>query len=862
MKTAPHIDGSAHPSSRVHLRVVEPAPEIDAAALAREIAHRVEGEVRFDAGSRALYATDASNYRHVPIGVVLPRHADDVAATLAVCRAYDAPVLSRGGGTSLAGQCCNVAVVLDFSKYMADILELDPVRRRARVLPGLVLDRLRERAEAFHLTFGPDPATHNRCTLGGMLGNNSCGVHALMAGKTVDNTEELEVLTYDGLRMRVGPTGDDELERIIRAGGRRGDIYARLRALRDRYADLIRARYPRIPRRVSGYNLDELLPERGFHVARALVGSESTCVTILEATLSLVDSPPHRVLAVLGFSDVFAAADAVPAVLESAPIGLEGLDDVLIESMRRKRLHVADLRFLPAGRGWLMVEFGGATIAEAEARARALVARTRGLTVDAAVHARADVELALWEIRESGLGATARVPGLPDSCPGWEDAAVAPADVGRYLREFRRLLDQYGYQAALYGHFGQGCVHCRITFDLATPEGRRRYREFVTAAAHLVTRYGGSLSGEHGDGQARAELLPIMFGDELVAAFREFKAIWDPEGRMNPGRIVDPRPLDADLRLDAIRLAREPTLHMRLGPDGSLARAATRCVGVGLCRKQTIGTMCPSYMVTREEMHSTRGRARLLFEALSGDPLRGYMHDPHVREALDLCFACKACKSECPLQVDMATYKAEYLAHYYHRRLRPLAAYVFGFIDVWARIAARAPRLANFLVHGPGLKWLTHRLLGVAPQRVLPRFAPRTFRAQAERRPRLPTRGPRIILWVDTFNNHFHPEVSAAGERVLTALGYDVELSPAGLCCGRPLYDFGFLAARVSVPRHFGLAPGGRWLIAAGLRSDDLQVFRIDTREGALVPHGSPTFCPAPACIDTGRTAHPAHVRP
>lgn len=781
-------------SPRVRLPVAAPTQEVDPLALARDLARSVEGEVRFDTGSRALYATDASNYRHVPIGVVVPRHAEDVVATIAACRRHRAPVLSRGGGTSLAGQCCNVAVVLDFSKSMADILELDPQRRRVQVQPGIVLDRLRERAELHHLTFGPDPATHSRCTLGGMLGNNSCGVHALMAGKTVDNTEALEVLTYDGLRLHVGPTSDAELAQILRAGGRRGEIYGRLLALRDRFADLIRARFPHIPRRVSGYNLDELLPERGFHVARALVGSESTCVTILNATLTLVDSPPHRVLAVLGFPDVYAAADSVPTILaESRPIGLEGLDDRLIDFMRRKRLHVADLRFLPAGGGWLLVEFGGATPAEAEAHARALVARTRGLTTGAAIHASPDVEAALWQIRESGLGATARVPGMPDSAPGWEDAAVAPTELGRYIREFRRLLDEYGYDAALYGHFGQGCLHCRITFDLVTPEGVRRYRRFVTAAAQLVTRHGGSLSGEHGDGQSRAELLPIMFGDELIAAFREFKAIWDPDGRMNPGRIVDPRPLDADLRLHAVAGAQEPALHIRLGDDPTLARAVTRCVGVGLCRKHDAGTMCPSYMATREEMHSTRGRAHLIFEALVGDPLRGAMHDPHVKEALDLCLACKACKSECPVNVDMATYKAEYLAHYYRRHWRPLAAHAFGFIDVLARLAAPIPRLANFLLHAPGLSWLAHRLLGLAPQRSLPSLATRSFRAWTAQRQARPTSGPRVVLWVDTFSEHFHPEVAIAATHALEALGHRVDLSPAGLCCGRPLYDFGFL---------------------------------------------------------------------
>lgn len=778
-------------TSHVHLPLAG-AADVDGRGLARALARAVRGEVRFDDGSRALYATDASNYRQVPIGVVLPRDADDVIATFAECRRFGAPVLARGGGTSLAGQCCNVAVVLDFSKHMRAVLELDPERRLARVQPGIVLDDLRDRAERHHLTFGPDPATHNRCTIGGMLGNNSCGVHAQMAGKTQHNTESLEVLTYDGARMRVGATSDDELAAIVRAGGRQGEIYGRLAALRDRHGDEVRRRFPKIPRRVSGYNLEELLPERGFHVARALVGSESTCVTILEATLRLIDSPPCRVLAVLGFSDIYAAAEHVPAVLEDHPIALEGLDDRLIEFMRRKGLHTETLPLLPRGAAWLIAEFGGQTRDEARARADALVARLRG-AVDARVYDRHEIEHAIWLVRESGLGATARVPGSPDAWPGWEDSAVAPGDLAPYLRELRRLLDAYGYEAALYGHFGQGCVHCRISFDLVTHDGIRRWRAFMLEAAHLVTRHGGSLSGEHGDGQARGELLSIMVGDRLVGAFREFKAIWDPLDRMNPGKVADARPLDADLRLGAAWSPRYPALHIRLDDDDTFPRAATRCVGVGLCRKEGGGTMCPSYMVTREEMHSTRGRAHLLFEALTGGPLRDGLHDDHVKEALDLCFACKACKSECPVNVDMATYKAEFLAHYHQKRRRPLAAYAFGFIDVWSRLASRTPRLANFALHAPGLGRLAKAILGVAPQRAMPRYAPQTFRAWFAGRPRPPSNGPRLILWVDTFNNHFHPEVARAAVRALEAIGYRVDLSPAGLCCGRPLYDFGFL---------------------------------------------------------------------
>ena len=525
--------------------------DVDAGRLAATLSERVSGEVRFDPGSRGAYATDASNYRQVPIGVVVPKTVDDVVATVAACRQLGAPVLSRGGGTSLAGQCCNVAVVMDFSKYLHQVLELDPDRRLARVRPGIVLDDLRRAATPHGLTFGPDPATHDHCTLGGMLGNNSCGMHAQMAGRTSDNTRELEVLTYDGLRLRVGPTSEDERARIVAEGGRRGEIYRRLAALADRYGDLIRERYPRIPRRISGYALDELLPENGFNVARALVGSESTCVTILEATLDLIPWPSAQALVVLGYPDIYTAGDHLPEVLAHEPMALEGIDDRLVEFMRKKGMHTGELSVLPEGRGWLVVQLGGADQDEADARAHDLLdalARTDDPPSMKLIDDPAE-EAKVWAVRESGLGATARVPGERDTWPGWEDSAVPPDKVGPYLRDLRKLYDKYGYDPSLYGHFGQGCIHCRVDFDLYTAEGVRAWRSFLDEAADLVVDYGGSFSGEHGDGQARADLLPKMYGPELMEAHREFKAIWDPDGRMNPGKVVDPNPITGQLRV-------------------------------------------------------------------------------------------------------------------------------------------------------------------------------------------------------------------------------------------------------------------------------------------------------------------------
>ncbi len=767
-----------------------------AADLAAALRARVRGEVRFDDGSRALYATDASNYRQVPIGVVVPRDADDVVAAVAVCRRFGAPILGRGCGTSLAGQCCNAAVVLDMSKYMHRVLEIDPARKIARVEPGCILDTLRAAAEAHHLTFGPDPATHDHCTLGGMIGNNSCGVHSVMAGKTVDNVESLEILTYDGLRLRVGALDDDGLQQAIRAGGRPAAIYARLRDLRDRYADEIRARFPDIPRRVSGYNLDQLLPEAGFHVARALVGTESTCVIVLEATLRLVDSPPVRSLAVLGYPDVYAACDAVPAILEHGPIGLEGFDHRLVEDMQKKQLHVDDLVLLPDGQAWLLVEFGGATRDEADGKARALQDALRQAAPAPAVCLYADPaqQQRVWQVRESALGATDAVPGKPNAWPGWEDSAVPPAKLSAYLRDLRALLDRYGYEGDFYGHFGQGCVHLRIDFDFVTAAGIAHYAAFIDEAADLVVRYGGSLSGEHGDGQARGALLPKMYGPDLVRAFGEFKAIWDPDNHMNPGKVVHPYAPTENLRLGPDYNPRPVTTFFQYPADEhSFAHATLRCVGVGKCRRLGGGTMCPSFMVTREEKHSTRGRARLLFEMLEGGPLTDGWRSEPVREALDLCLACKGCKGDCPVDVDMATYKSEFLAHYYAGRLRPRTAYTMGLIYWWARLAARAPGVVNFVTHAPLLAPLMKAAGGIAPQRRLPVFAPQTFQAWFQRRPRKPAGGRRVILWPDTFNNHFHPETARAAVEVLEAAGCEVIVPRQSLCCGRPLYDWGML---------------------------------------------------------------------
>jgi FAD/FMN-containing dehydrogenase/Fe-S oxidoreductase len=768
---------------------------VHARSLESSLRSRIAGEVRFDASSRALYATDGSSYRQVPIGVVIPRHADDVIATIATCREYGAPVLSRGGGTSLAGQCCNTAVVLDFTKYMAEILEIDPIRKIARVQPGVILDHLRAAAEKHHLTFAPDPATHGRCTLGGMIGNNSCGVHSVMAGKTDDNIEALEILTYDGLRMKVGATTPDELDRIIREGGRRGEIYSKLKSIADTYGDLVRQRYPDIPRRVSGYNLNFLLPENGFHVARALVGTEGTCVSILEATCRLVESPPERALLVIGYPDIFQTADHVPEVMAHKPIGLEGIDEMLLEYTRRRGINAEGLALFPPGGGWLLAEFGGQTAAEAEAQATGLMnVLSRGVNPPTVLLCSKTEAKHIWTVRESALGVISHVPGEPLSWEGWEDAAVAPEKLGDYLRDFKQLMAKFAYHGVLYGHFGHACVHTRINFDYESEQGVARFREFMNEAADLVVGYGGSLSGEHGDGQARAELLPKMFGPELIHAFNEFKAAWDPDWKMNPGKVVEPYRMDENLRHGPDYHPWQPPTHFKFPHDhGSLAHATLRCVGVGKCRHYEGGVMCPSFRVTREEEHSTRGRAHLLWEMANGEIIQDGWRSEEVKESLDLCLACKGCKSDCPVSVDLATYKAEFLSHYHEGRMRPINHYAFGNIDFWARLASNAPGLVNLTTQLPFLRDIAKAVAGIPKQRSIPAFAPQTFKTWFRRhQPRHPD-GPLVVLWPDTFNNYFLPHTARAAVDVLEHAGFRVELPQGNLCCGRPLYDFGML---------------------------------------------------------------------
>ena len=787
---------------------------VDLQRLETSLRNSVRGEVRFDKGARAAYASDASNYRQVPIGVVLPRSVEDIVATMRACAEHGVPVLPRGGATSLNGQCVNVAVVIDCSKYLDRVLAVDPLARLARVEPGVVCDALRDAAEQHALTFGPDPATHSRCTLGGMIGNNSCGAHSVMAGMTVDNIERLEVLTYDGARFWCGPTSQEDFKRLA---GRQADLYGKLKGIADKYGDHIRAGFPKIKRRVSGYNLDHLLPENGFNVARALVGSEGTCALTLQAEARLVKSPQKRVLVVLGFPDIYAAGDAVPRVLATGPIACEGLDEQIIGGLRERKLRLEDIKLLPAGKAWLMIEYGADTEAEAVDRASRLggVVITDKLLMNK-----------LWTIRETGASATAlNLAGRkPDPVVGWEDAAVDPMRLGDYLREFQALVERFGYRTSLYGHFGDGCIHARIDFDFRTREGLAHWRRFLTDAARLVVKYGGSLSGEHGDGQAKGELLPLMYGPELMQAFREFKAAWDPRHKMNPGKLIDARPFDEDLRLGP--QYKPVTVNTRFSFLSSVGegfnRAAEHCVGMGKCRAKSGGTMCPSYRATHEERYSTRGRARLLAEMLRGEVITDGWASDEVREALDWCLACKGCRSDCPTHTDMAAYKAEFLSHYYESHARPRQAWSMGRIGEWAPLASRVSGMANAL----SSLSIAKRIAGMAANRQPPKFAARTFRSQFK----ASGKGEPVVLFDDTFNNHFRPQTAAAAQKVLEQAGCAVELPAKRVCCGRPYYDYGMLdQAKRSLERLLDVLPADRPIVV--LEPGCLSVFRDELRQ-------------------------------
>ena len=811
--------------------------------LVRALRQAGIGDVDGSALARALYATDASLYRVPPRVVVRPRHVEEVLAAVDVCRTARVPLTMRGAGTSIAGNAVGPGVVVDTSRHLDAVVSVDPEARTAVVQPGAVLAVLQAAAAPHGLRFGPDPSTHNRCTLGGMIGNDACGSRALAHGRTSANVEALDVVTGGGVRT------------TLTAGGGSGPdgapLVAALRDLAAGHLSLLRTGFGRFGRQVSGYALENLLPEHGTDLARTLVGSEGTLAVVLGATVRLVPEPPFRALAVLGYPTMADAADAVPGVLPFAPTACEGLDARIVERVRQ--VPGAVVPDLPPGRGWLVVELPGSTAQEAVAAARHVVAVCG--TADAGAvgaHVASGPEAAaIWRIREDGAGLAGRTPDGRPAYAGWEDAAVPVERLGGYLRDFEVLLDGHGLQGVPYGHFGDGCLHVRVDVPLATepePVARQRFRAFLLDAARLVVAAGGSLSGEHGDGRARSELLPLMYPPEAVALFEQVKGLLDPDDLLNPGVLVRPAPVDADLRAVGARPVREGLALAYPHDSGDFSVAVHRCTGVGKCRADLTasgGVMCPSYRATRDEKDSTRGRARVLEDLIARAPGpdgtdAGLRWDaPEVHAALDLCLACKGCASDCPAGVDMASYKAEVLHQTYRGRLRPRSHYVLGRLPLWADLAARAPRLANAVTASRAGGALARRAAGVDPRRALPRFADRTFGAWwRESLPRNGSAAPhgRVALWVDSFTDHFAPHVAVATVRVLEAAGYAVEV-PSGLCCGLTWLTTGQLDAGRERVRHTvrGLEPMVRQGIpVVGVEPSCTAVLRGDARH--LVP--------------------------
>ena len=748
-------------------------PRAVTAALARAGLREVDVSAR----RRAEYSSDASNYRVVPAAVVFPHDADEVAAALAAAREAGVPLTSRGGGTSIVGNAVGAGLVLDFSRYMNAVLAVDPAARTARVQPGAILDEVTVAGAAHRLRFGPDPSTHARATIGGAIGNNACGARAMRYGRTADNVISLDLLTAGGEPLAARALG--------RAGlGGAGPVGAALDRIVSGNLELIRTEFGRFTRQVSGYSLEHLLPENGADLARFLVGTEGTLGVVVEATVRLVAAPAAVALAVLGYPDMPAAAEATGAVRAHAPIALEGLDARLVEVVRSRRGPAA-VPDLPRGGGWLFVETGGATEAEAVAAAHKLAADAGCL--DSAVVTGAAAR-ALWRIREDGAGLGGRTPAGAPAWPGWEDAAVPPERLGPYLREFAELLAQHRLDGLMYGHFGDGCVHVRIDFPFDYRSDPTPFREFLVASAQLVARHGGSVSGEHGDGRARGELLRYMYSPAALDAFAAVKHAFDPGNILNPGILVDPVPLDADLRVPLAKPLRRNLAFAYPEDGGDLTTALHRCVGMGRCRADNTaagGVMCPSYLATRDEKDSTRGRARVLQEVANGTLVRGF-RAKEVEESLDLCLSCRGCATDCPTGVDMATYKAEALYQRYRHRPRPASHYSLGWLPLFARAAARTPRLTGAALRQPAVARLAKRLGGIDGRRDLPEFAPETFRRWFSRRPGPTATAPHgpVLLWVDTFTESFSPAVGRAAVRVLEAAGYEVRIAEKPVCCG------------------------------------------------------------------------------
>ncbi len=750
--------------------------------------------------TRAQFSTDASNYRVIPQVVVFPVDVDDVLVALEIARTAGIPITTRGGGTSVAGNAIGTGLVLDFSQHLHAIHHIDGEKHTARIEPGVIMSNLQVAARPHGLRFGPDPSTQNRATLGGMIGNNACGPHAVAYGRTSDNVLELDVVDGRGRRFTAS-SGADAL-----------DVVPGLAALVQTNMALIRTEFGRFSRQVSGYSLEHLLPENGTDLAKALVGTEGTAVTVLGATVKLVPQAESPVLVCLGYPDMATAADDVMALLAQKPLAIEGLDARLVDVVRQHN-GPDSVPDLPEGGGWLMVEVSGANLAEALTNADTLVAVAA--TKATLVLPPGPDATAMWQIRADGAGLAGRTPAGNQAWPGWEDAAVPPQKLGAYLREFEELMARYGVDGLPFGHFGDGCIHVRIDMPLENDPGR--FREFIIDSAKLVTKFGGSLSGEHGDGRARGEMLPLMYSPEAIALLEEFKALFDPDDNLNPGIIVRPAALDADLRRPSAPPTPRGTGFAFAHDDGDFTKAAHRCVGVGKCRADTTeagGFMCPSYLATKDEKDVTRGRSRALQEMINGKVITGGWKSPEVHAALDLCLSCKACSRDCPAGVDMAAYKSEVLHRTYAGKLRPITHYALGWLPRWGKLVTSNPLLAkisNTLLKIRPIGKLVLAAGGMDTRRQMVSFAEEPFRTWTKRNrdglglhntatatattgvlgasesgvlnPGVRTR-TKVVLWADSFSDALDPAVPQAAAKVLLAAGYDVIIPEQSACCG------------------------------------------------------------------------------
>lgn len=814
-------------------------------APSSDLRRQLNGIVEVDDSSRrrAEYSSDASNYRVPPQMVAFPRNRDEVTATLEVARELEIPVTSRGAGTSVAGNAVGPGLVIDFSRYMNRVLDIDPSTGLARVEPGVVLSDLQTAAAPAGLWFGPDPSTKNRATLGGMIGNNACGPHALKYGKTSDNVSSLDLIDGLGRELTVG-SGREQLNLVPGLAQLVGENLA-----------LLRTELGRFGRQVSGYSLEHLLPERGTNLAKALVGTEGTCATLLEATVNLYPIPGVRILVVLGYPDMVAAADAVPGLLPLFPLAIEGMDSRLVDVVRN---HNGSVPGLPDGSGWLFCEVGPTSGADSmnqeEQIASALDAANELVAASAALDYRivknSAEAAALWRIRADGVGLAGRTPAGNQAWPGWEDAAVPPENLGSYLKDFDALMDQYSLTGLPYGHFGDGCIHVRIDLPLEEQGDVPRFRSFMEDAARLVGGYGGSLSGEHGDGRARGALLPYMYSDEAISIFEQFKGLFDPKNLLNPGVLVDPSPITTSLRRPAAKPV--PAKGFSFSEDGGdFTRAVHRCVGVGKCRANNFGIgdfMCPSYQATRDEKDVTRGRARVLQDMVRG-AFDQRWDAPEVTQALDLCLSCKACGTDCPAGVDMSMYKSEVLYRKYSGHLRPMNHYVLGQLPRWSSLVTALPPvayIANWAMALYPIRKAVFWVSGLDSRRKMTGFTTQRFSRWFHRRQ--PTTTPTrrdVVLWADSFSEYLDPTAAKDMVELLQDAGYQVRIPSSDACCGLTWISTGQLdgakkrlrktldvlgpAAEKGVPI-IGVEPS----CTAVLRSDLTELLPDDSRSDAV----------------------------